>query len=154
MRCERHPSRHDRHRPTSRFSEEVDREISSRGRRWALSHVEILSPRDVEAIARMEIVITTHTQRIFVQGHSDQADTTAAGSSVTARSIRWRSLVEAGVKVCFASDNVPCSLFMPMSQAIARVPYEFEELVALEEALSRRRGLAALCHDERRLLDI
>ena len=41
--------------------EEVDREIPLNGRRWVLGHISVLTPRDIERIARMGIVLTTHT---------------------------------------------------------------------------------------------
>src|SRR5262249_13264701 len=50
--------------------EEVDREISLNGRRWVLGHISVLTPRDIERIARMGIVLTTHTNsNIYKQGH-------------------------------------------------------------------------------------
>ena len=50
--------------------EEVDREIPLNGRRWILGHISTLSTQDIERIARMGLVITTHTNRyIFKEGH-------------------------------------------------------------------------------------
>jgi hypothetical protein len=43
--------------------EEVDREIPLKGRRWVLGHISVLTPRDIDRIARMGIVLTTHTNR-------------------------------------------------------------------------------------------
>jgi hypothetical protein len=40
------------------------------GRRWVLGHISVLTPRDIERIARMGIVLTTHTNRnIYKEGH-------------------------------------------------------------------------------------
>ena len=41
--------------------DEVDREIPLKGRRWVISHISTLSPRDIERIVRMGLVLTTHT---------------------------------------------------------------------------------------------
>ena len=50
--------------------EEVDREIPLKGRRWVLGHISVLTLRDIERIARMGIVLTTHTNsNIYKQGH-------------------------------------------------------------------------------------
>ncbi len=38
-------------------------EIPIKGRRWVLGHIVTLSPRDIERIARMGIVLTPHTNR-------------------------------------------------------------------------------------------
>src|SRR5262245_50562453 len=43
--------------------DEVDREVPLKGRRWVLGHIELLTPRDIESIVRMGLVITPHTNR-------------------------------------------------------------------------------------------
>ncbi len=50
--------------------DEVDRETPLKGRRWVLGQVSTLTPRDVERIARMGLVVSTHTNRyIYKEGH-------------------------------------------------------------------------------------
>ena len=87
----------------------------------------------------MEIIVTTHTNEYLYKGLTKLARHLPPERHGEINPLR--SLVEAGVKVCFASDNVPCSLFMPMSQAIARVPYGLKDPVAPEESLSRADAL-------------
>ena len=41
--------------------DEVDREIPLKGRRWVIGHISTISPRDIERIVRMGLVLTTHT---------------------------------------------------------------------------------------------
>ena len=36
-------------------------QIPLKGRRWVVSHINVVSPRDIERIARMGLVLTTHT---------------------------------------------------------------------------------------------
>ena len=43
--------------------EEVHRQISLRGRRWVLAHIAVISPREIERIARMDLVLTTRRDR-------------------------------------------------------------------------------------------
>ena len=54
--------------------DEVDREVPLKGRRWVLVHINIVSPRDIERIARMGLVLTSHTNsNVYKEGHSWQA---------------------------------------------------------------------------------
>ena len=48
--------------------EEVDREIPLNGRRWVISHISMTSPREIEKIARMGLVLTTHTNNYLYKG--------------------------------------------------------------------------------------
>src|SRR5204863_8233229 len=52
-----------------------------------------------------------------------------------------RSLLDAGVKVSLATDNVPVSPFLPIWQVVARRSYQSKEQVAPGEALSRADAL-------------
>ena len=48
--------------------EEIDKQIPLKGRRWMLSHVYVTAPRDIERIARMGLVLTTHTNSSLYKG--------------------------------------------------------------------------------------
>ena len=48
--------------------EEVDREIPLKGRRWVISHISTTAPREIESIARMGLVLTTHTNNYLYKG--------------------------------------------------------------------------------------
>jgi predicted amidohydrolase YtcJ len=52
-----------------------------------------------------------------------------------------RSLLDAGVEVSFATDNVPVTLFMPIWQSIARTSFRGGQRVGPEEALTRAEAL-------------
>jgi hypothetical protein len=98
--------------------EEVDREIPLKGRRWVLGHIATLSPRDIEKIARMGLVITTHTNsNVYKSGHLHQQRLPPERHGEITP---VRSLLDAGVNVGLVTDNVPVSLFWPIWQAVAR----------------------------------
>lgn len=119
--------------------DEVDREIPLNGRRWVLGHISTLSPFDIDRIARMGLVVTTHTNRyIFKEGHLLQKKLPADRHNEIEP---LRALVDAGVKVAFATDNVPVSLFWPIWQSVARINRYTNEPVALDQALSREEAL-------------
>jgi predicted amidohydrolase YtcJ len=114
--------------------EEIDREIPLNGRRWVISHISMTSPREIETIARMGLVLTTHTNNYLYKGLRELAQRLPPERHRDINPLR--SLTEAGVKVSLATDNVPVSPFMPISQAIARTGYQTRTRVAASEALS------------------
>ena len=119
--------------------EEVDRQIPLNGRRWVLGHISTLSSRDIARIARMGLVITTHTNRyIFKEGHLLQKRLPPERHMEIAP---IRSLVDAGVSVALATDNVPVSLFWPVWQAISRMNRYTNEQVVPEQALTREQAI-------------
>ncbi len=58
-----------------------------------------------------------------------------------------RSLLDAGVKVSLATDNVPVSNFLPVSQTIMRQSYVTKQRVAPEQALTRMEALRCATAD-------
>jgi len=119
--------------------DEVDREIPLKGRRWIISHINTLSPRDIERIVRMGLVLTTHTNNYLYKGLHAQAQRLPPERH--GEIVPLRSLLDAGVKVSLATDNVPVSPFLPIWQAVARRSYQTKEQVAPGEALSRADAL-------------
>jgi predicted amidohydrolase YtcJ len=119
--------------------DEVDREIPLKGRRWVISHISTISPRDIERIVRMGLVLTTHTNNYLYKGLHVQAQRLPPERH--GEIVPLRSLLDAGVKVSLATDNVPVSPFLPISQAVARTSYQTQERVAPGEALSRADAL-------------
>jgi predicted amidohydrolase YtcJ len=125
--------------------EELDREIPLAGRRWVIGHISTLSPRDVERIARMGLVVTTHTNRyVFKEGHLLQKKLPPERHREIAP---ISDLLSAGVKVALATDNVPVSLFWPVWQSIARIDRYTNERVAPEQALTREQALRCATHN-------
>jgi predicted amidohydrolase YtcJ len=99
--------------------EEVDREVPLKGRRWVLVHIRLISPRDIERIVRMGLVLTSHTNsNIFRRGHTMQAQLPPERHG---ENTPLRDLMDAGVKVALITDNVPISLWGPVWQTVARL---------------------------------
>jgi predicted amidohydrolase YtcJ len=119
--------------------EEVDREIPLNGRRWVISHISMTSPREIEKITRMGLVLTTHTNNYLYKGLHELAQRLPPERHRDINPLR--SLTDAGVKVSLATDNVPVSPFLPMSQAVMRTSYQSKMRVAPDEALSRADAL-------------
>jgi len=119
--------------------DEVDREISLKGRRWVISHISTISPRDIERIVRMGLVLTTHTNNYLYKGLHAQAQRLPPERH--GEIVPLRSLLNAGVKVSLATDNVPVSPFLPIWQSVARTSYQTKERIGAGEALSRADAL-------------
>jgi predicted amidohydrolase YtcJ len=104
-----------------------------------LGHISTLSPRDIERVVRMGLVITTHTNRyIFKEGHLLQKRLPPERHTEIAP---VRSLVDAGVGVALATDNVPVSLFWPVWQTISRMNRYTDQPVVPEQALTREQAV-------------
>ena len=54
--------------PVLDLYDEVDREVPLKGKRWVIAHINDFSPKDVERIVRMGLVITTHTNNYLYKG--------------------------------------------------------------------------------------
>ena len=119
--------------------DEVDREIALKGRRWVIGHIDSLTPRDIEKIVRMGLVVTPHTNRyVFKEGHLLQKKLPPERH----REITpMRDLIDAGVNVGLVTDNVPSSLFWPIWEVVARMNRVTHEPVAPEQALTRAEAL-------------
>jgi predicted amidohydrolase YtcJ len=119
--------------------DEVDREIALRGRRWVIGHFSVLSPRDIERIARMDLVVTPHTNEfIYKEGRAVQD---RLPPERRRENTPLRDLLDAGVKVGLVTDNVPVSMFWPIWQAVARRGRDAGTRIAPEQALTRAQAL-------------
>jgi predicted amidohydrolase YtcJ len=119
--------------------DEIDREIPLKGRRWVISHISTFSAKDIERTARMGLVVTTHTNNYLYKGLGALAQ--RLPQERHSEIVPLRSLLDAGVSVALATDNVPVSNFLPISQTIRRTPYRMQAPVAPEQALSRAQAL-------------
>jgi predicted amidohydrolase YtcJ len=120
--------------------EEVDQKIPLEGRRWVLEHVYVVSPRDIERIVRMGLVLTTHTNASLYKALDAIANNLPPperhGDITPMKALR-----EAGVNVTLATDNVPISLWGPVQQTIARRDFKSGRVVGPGQALGRAEAL-------------
>jgi predicted amidohydrolase YtcJ len=125
--------------------DEVDREVSLKGKRWVIAHINDFSPKDIERIVRMGLVLTTHTNNYLYKGlhvHAKRLPPERHGEIVP-----LRSLIDAGVKVSLATDNVPISNFLPIAQTILRTSYVTKQRIAPDQALTRMEALRCATAD-------
>lgn len=119
--------------------EEVDRRIRLKGRRWVLAHIYVISPHDIERIARMGLVLTTHTNAAlykFLDAIADRLPPERHDDIVPLNTLR-----EAGITVSLATDNAPISLWGPVQQTIVRRDFKSQRQVGAGQALRRMDAL-------------
>ena len=121
--------------------EEVDRIVPIRDQRWVLGHLSSLARGDIGRVRDLGLVTTSHTNRyVYKEGHL-LAEKLGPGRSHEISPLR--SLIEAGVPVSLATDNVPVSMFWPIWQAVTRINRYSGAPVAPEEGISRSQALHA-----------
>jgi len=131
--------------PVLDISDEVDREVPLKGKRWVIAHINDFSPKDIERIVRMGLVLTTHTNNYLYKGlhvHAKRLPPERHDEIVP-----LRSLLDAGVKVSLATDNVPISNFWPISQTIRRTSYVTKQRIAPQQALTPMEALRCATAD-------
>jgi len=119
--------------------DEVDQIVPLKGKRWVIAHINTFSKRDIERIVRMGLVLTTHTNNYLYKGLHVTAQRLPPERHDEI--VPLRSLLDAGVTVSLATDNVPISLFLPIAQTIERRSFQSGERVAPKQALSRAEAL-------------
>lgn len=128
---------------------EVHQRVPLDGLRWVFSHISVLNARQIQMIREMGLIVTTHTNRyVFKEGHQLLA---SLGADRADEIVPLRALVDAGIPVVLASDNVPVSLFHPFWHAVARTGRDNREAIAPGQALTREQALRAVTCDAARL---
>src|SRR3990167_6170701 len=98
--------------------EEVNHVVPIHDRRWVIEHISTLTRDEIHRMRDLGVVVTTHTNRyISKEGEILRARVGAAREDEI---VPLRALLDAGVHVALATDNVPPSLFHPIWQAVAR----------------------------------
>ena len=121
--------------------DEVNREIDITAQRWVLGHISALTLEQIAKVRELGLVVTSHTNRyVFKEGHLLKQK---LGSARENEISPLKSLIEAGVRVALATDNVPTSLFYPIWQSIYRKNRYTGETIAPAEALTREQALRA-----------
>jgi predicted amidohydrolase YtcJ len=118
---------------------EVDREALIGGQRWILGHINVLGEDDISRIRDLGLIVTTHTNRyVYKEGHLLKQ---RLGDARENDIVPLRRLLDAGVHVSFATDNVPISLWHPVWQAVARKSLYTGEAIAPDQRLTRAEAL-------------
>lgn len=119
--------------------EKVNENVPIADKRWVIEHVGVLSPDEISRIRDLGIVLTVYTGRYVYQDGAMLARELGNNAGHIAP---IRSLLDAGVHVSLATDNVPPSLFHPVWHATSRITEETGKPVSPEQCISREEALA------------
>ena len=119
--------------------EEVNRAIDITDKRWVVGHLDVLNAEQIQKAADLGVVMTTHTNRyIYKHGHILREE---LGPERLNDIAPVRRLLDAGVNIGLATDNVPTTLFYPIWQVVSRWNMISEDRIAPDQALSREEAL-------------
>ena len=125
--------------------EEVDKVAPIRDKRWIVGHLDRVTDDQIKRIVDLGIVMTTHTNRyIYKQSHIMRDE---IGAENEDEIVPLRKLLDAGIHVGLATDNVPTTLFYPVWQTVSRHNMHLDAPVGLGQALSREDALRCATHE-------
>ena len=119
--------------------ERVNQTVPITDKRWIVGHLDVMDERAIGQAADLGVVMTTHTNR-YIHKHGGVLRQ-ELGPERENDIVPLRRLLDAGVRVGLATDNVPTSLFHAIWHTVARTSLTAEELVAPDQALSRHEAL-------------
>ncbi len=118
---------------------EVDRVVPIADKRWVYSHLNVLNPDGIRRIRDLGLMVTTHTNRYIWKEGGKLRD--RVGRAHENDIVPLRSLLEAGIPVSLATDNVPPSLFHPIWHVNARIERNAGACIAPDQRLTRLEAL-------------
>lgn len=86
--------------------------------RWLIEHVGIFSEDEIKRVRDLGLVLQAYSSKWIAQdGEGLRAD---LGDDGVERVLPLRDLIDAGIHVSLATDNVPPTMFVPISHAVSR----------------------------------
>lgn len=120
--------------------EDVDRAYPLAGRRWVLEHVGRIRARDVPALKRLGIGITTIPVYQLWKNADRYLDDVDGGESA----VPHRTLLDAGIPVAAGTDNVPYDPFFTVWAITARVERTTGRVIGTRQRLAPYEALRLL----------
>ena len=120
--------------------ERVDARASIAEQRWIIEHIGMLDPDGIKRARDLGLVMQAYTNMwIWQDGEKLRSQHGDAGVE---RVVPMRDLLDAGIHVALATDNVPPTLFVPMWHVIARQTRDGGGVLGPDQCLSRAEALA------------
>jgi len=121
--------------------EAVNRRVPITGQRWVIEHIGVFGPDEIARLRDLGVVLQAYTNHwIYQQG---EVQRTKLGEEGASRVLPMRALLDAGVHVSLATDNVPPTLFHPIWHVVARRTRDGGRVLAPDQRISRMEALAA-----------
>lgn len=139
--------------PMLKLIQEATRGIAIDHLRWVIAHPATIDAEQIATLRDLGIVITTLSSAyIWKRGLSTLKQIGAARENEI---LPMRNLLQAGVPVCLATDNVPVSLWPSISHVVQRTDRQTGTVVSPDQRISVEQALrcvtvdgAWLCGDE------
>lgn len=139
--------------PMLELIQEATRGIAIDHLRWVIAHPATINNQQIAVLRDLGIVITTLSSAyIWKRGLSTLKQIGAARENEI---LPMRNLLQAGVPVCLATDNVPVSLWPSINHVVERKDRETGTVVSPDQCISVEQALrcatvdgAWLCGDE------
>ncbi|MEM8971359.1 MAG: amidohydrolase [Pseudomonadota bacterium] len=98
--------------------EEVNRQAPITEQRWLIEHIGRFSKDEISRLRDLGLVLQAYSSKWIAQDGEKLRDELGEEGGETV--LPLRDLVDAGVHVSLATDNVPPSMFVPIEHAVAR----------------------------------
>ncbi|MBK19247.1 MAG: hypothetical protein CMM52_10485 [Rhodospirillaceae bacterium] len=119
--------------------EAVDKIIPIADKRWVMGHLDRATEYQIESMANLKLAMTSHTNRyIYKYGHIVRDEIGEARENEIAP---LRSVIEAGIPISLATDNVPTTLWYPVWQTVTRYNMFIDDQIAPDQALTREQAI-------------
>ena len=122
------------------YYERVNRIAPIGDLRWVIVHVGVIDADEMQRIKDLGLVMTALTHR-YVYDDGDKLRS-ELGDSKAGTIMPLRSLLDAGIHVALATDNVPPTLFEAIWHAVARRTRDSDTVLSAEQALTPEQALA------------
>ena len=120
--------------------ERVNRRVPIHEQRWIIEHIGIFSDDEIKRIRDLGLVLQAYSNKwMWQEGEQHRA---RLGDDNAGQILPLRSLIDAGVHVSLATDNVPPTLFVPIWHAVARRGEGGSNVIAPEQCISVEEALA------------
>ena len=121
--------------------EKVDAKVPIGEQRWIVEHVGVIDADQVRRLRDLGVVLQAYTYKwIYQDGEALRRRLGPDGEETV---VPMRDLIDAGVHVSLATDNVPPTLFVPISQVVGRRTEGGDRPIGAGQAISRVEALAA-----------
>lgn len=120
--------------------EKVNQQAPMTDQRWLIEHIGMYSRDEIARIKDLGLVLQAYSNRwIYHDGENMRRE---VGAENVDRILPMRDILDAGIHVALATDNVPPSLFDPIWHVVSRKTEETGEPLGTSQALSRIDALA------------
>ena len=119
--------------------EEVNKHVPICEQRWLIEHIGRYSQEEIRRIKDLGLILQAYSNRwIYQDGEMLRHE---FGQENVDQILPKRDLLDAGIHVSLATDNVPPSLFHPIWHVVSRKTEETGGRLGKEQALSRMEAL-------------